>query len=127
MEDRKSLSNSLFNFCKEIRIQVYLSKKKSECTDVEFRKVKPVDYKLFQVADLVCTMELLSEKSENRSFSNSETESFCSIRIFKKNNLKPIQKRSCSTIFFDLWHIYLVAYISIKYFILLRIPEQIFR
>ena len=31
-------------------------------TDVEFRKVKPVDYKLFQVADLVCTMELLSEK-----------------------------------------------------------------
>ena len=113
MEDRKSLSNSLFNFCKEIRIQVYLSKKKSECTDVEFRKVKPVDYKLFQVADLVCTMELLSEKSENRSFSNSETESFCSIRIFKKNNLKPIQKRSCSTIFliygtYILWHIYLL-------------------
>lgn len=62
-------------------------------TDVEFRKVKPVDYKLFQVADLVCTMELLSEKSENRFFSSSETEFFCSIRNFKKNYLKPIQKK----------------------------------
>lgn len=62
-------------------------------TDVEFRKVTPVDYKLFQVADLVCTMELLNEKSENRSFSNSETEFFCSIRDFKKNYLKPIQKK----------------------------------
>lgn len=27
---------------------------------VEFRKVQPVDYKLFQVADLICTTELLS-------------------------------------------------------------------
>lgn len=34
-------------------------------THVEFRKVKPVDYKLFQVADLICTMELLAEKAEN--------------------------------------------------------------
>lgn len=32
---------------------------------VEFRKVKPVDYKLFQVADLICTLELLSEKAES--------------------------------------------------------------
>ena len=30
--------------------------KKSEYTDVEFRKVKPVDYKLFQVVYLVCSM-----------------------------------------------------------------------
>lgn len=28
--------------------------------DVEVRKVKPIDYKLFQVADLVCTMERLA-------------------------------------------------------------------
>ena len=62
-------------------------------TDVEFRKVKPVDYKLFQVADLVCTMELLSEKAENHSFSKSETEFFCSVRDFKKNYLKPLQKK----------------------------------
>ena len=31
-------------------------------THVEFRKVKPVDYKLFQIADLICTMELLAQK-----------------------------------------------------------------
>lgn len=62
-------------------------------TDVAFRKVKLVDYKLFQVADLVCTMELLSEKAENRSFLKSETEFFCSIRDFRKNYLKPLQKK----------------------------------
>ena len=65
--------------------------KKSEYTDVEFRKVKPVDYKLFQVVDLVCTMELLSEKTDNRSFSRSEMEFFCSMRDFKKNYLKYIK------------------------------------
>ncbi|MCM1160667.1 MAG: DUF3800 domain-containing protein [Roseburia sp.] len=37
---------------------------------VEFRKVKPVDYKLFQVADLICTMELLAEKAFMRNFSD---------------------------------------------------------
>ena len=62
-------------------------------TDVEFRKVKPVDYKLFQVADLVCTMELLSEKAESCSFSKSEKEFFCSVRDFRKNYLKPLQKK----------------------------------
>lgn len=30
---------------------------------VEFRKVKPIDYKLFQIADLICTMELLAENT----------------------------------------------------------------
>lgn len=39
---------------------------------VEFRKVKPVDYKLFQAADLICTMELLAEKADTNSFSRSE-------------------------------------------------------
>lgn len=59
---------------------------------VEFRKVKPVDYKLFQVADLICTMELLSEKAAVNSFSNSELEFFDNIRDFKKNYLKHIYK-----------------------------------
>lgn len=57
---------------------------------VEFRKVKPVDYKLFQVADLLCTMELLKLKAEMNSFSKSEKEFFWSAREFKKNYLKPI-------------------------------------
>ena len=56
--------------------------------DVEIRRVKPVDYKLFQVADLICTMELLSEKVSNGSFTSSETEFFYSAREFKKKYLK---------------------------------------
>lgn len=43
-------------------------------THVEFRKVKPVDYKLFQIADLICTMEFLAEKADTNSFSRSEME-----------------------------------------------------
>ena len=63
-------------------------------THVEFRKVKPVDYKLFQIADLVCTMELLNEKAQNNSFSRSELEFFGNIRDFKKNYLKHLQKKA---------------------------------
>ncbi len=60
---------------------------------VEFRKVQPVDYKLFQVADLVCTAELLAIKAEKKAFSKSETEFFHSIRNFKKEYLKAIQDK----------------------------------
>ena len=59
-------------------------------TQVEFRKVKPVDYKLFQVADLICTTELLEEKT---TLSHSETEFFGGRRTFIKNYLKPIKKK----------------------------------
>ena len=62
-------------------------------SNVEFRKVKPVEYKLFQVADLVCTLELLSAKSETDLFSNSEIEFFNSIREFKKNYYKWISRK----------------------------------
>ena len=57
---------------------------------VEYRKVKPVDYKLFQVADLICTTELLNEKPV---LSHSETEFFGSKREFSKNYLKSIRKK----------------------------------
>ena len=62
-------------------------------THVEFRKVKPIDYKLFQIADLVCTLELLEEKSNSNSFSHSENEFFGNRRDFKKNYLKHIKKK----------------------------------
>ena len=39
---------------------------------VDFRKVKPADYRLFRVADPVCTMELLEEKADANSFTKSE-------------------------------------------------------
>ncbi|MCR5653496.1 MAG: hypothetical protein K6F88_06815, partial [Ruminococcus sp.] len=62
-------------------------------SDVEFRKVGPVQYKLFQVADLICTMELLKEKAKLKTFSKSETEFFYSIRDFRKNYLKYILQK----------------------------------
>lgn len=60
---------------------------------VEFRKVQPVDYKLFQVADLICSLELLSLKADTKSFTKSELEFFGTIRDFKKNYLKPLAKK----------------------------------
>ncbi len=62
-------------------------------THVEFRKVKPIDYKLFQIADLICTMELLAEKAESNSFTHSEMDFFHNSRDFKKNYLKHIRKK----------------------------------
>lgn len=61
--------------------------------NVDFRKVRPSDYKLFQVADLICTWELLALKSESNSFSISEKEFFDSPKEFKKNRLKLIRKK----------------------------------
>lgn len=61
--------------------------------NVEFRKVTPADYKLFQVADLICTWELLALKSEHNSFTASEMEFFYSPKYFKKNRLKLIRKK----------------------------------
>lgn len=60
---------------------------------VEFRKVLPVDYKLFQVADLICSLELLALKAETNMFTKSETEFFGSVRDFKKNYMKPLLKK----------------------------------
>lgn len=60
---------------------------------IDFRKVKPVDYKLFQVADLVCTMELLEEKAESNSFTKSERDFLGAPRDFKKNQLKYLKKK----------------------------------
>ena len=122
VEERKRLFNALFNFARRLDFQYSCIKvKKSECPDVitmtskvskaladvlrnnavfstlyahvEFRKVKSVDYKLFQIADLICTMELLSEKAETNSFTRSEMEFFDNIRDFKKNYLKHIKKK----------------------------------
>lgn len=62
-------------------------------SNVEFRKVKPNEYKLFQVADLICTVELLSKKIETNSVTRSEIDFFDGMRKFKKNYLKWIRKK----------------------------------
>ncbi len=58
--------------------------------NVEFRKVIPSQYRLFQVADLICTLKLAELKLLRNSLSNSERKFFKDNRTFKKNYLKPL-------------------------------------
>ena len=50
------------------------------------------DYRLFQAADMFCSMELITLKLENSSISASEIEFFGNLRDLKKNYLKPLAK-----------------------------------
>ena len=59
----------------------------------EFRKVMPTDYRLFQVADLFCTLELVCLKDDHGIMSKSENDFFGSMRDMKKNYLKPMHKK----------------------------------
>lgn len=61
--------------------------------NVEFRKVIPSQYRLFQVADLICTLKLTELKLENPTLSKSEKAFFEDKRTLKKNDLKPIKKK----------------------------------
>lgn len=61
---------------------------------VEFRKVMPANYRLFQVADLVCTIKLTELKMRDKTLSKSEKLIFDNERTFKKNYLKPIKSKS---------------------------------
>ena len=58
-----------------------------------FRKVMPSEYKLFQAADLLCSLELIKLKLESNMFSKSEKIFFGNIRDLKKNYLKPLIKK----------------------------------
>ena len=66
-------------------------------SNVEFRRVLPFDYKLFQVADLICTIELVKKKYETGIQSSSEKGFFGSGRDFNKNYLKPLNKLKFDT------------------------------
>ena len=61
--------------------------------NVEFRKVIPSDYRLFQIADLVCTLQLLELKYDNHVLSNSEMRFFENDRTLKKNYIKPLKQK----------------------------------
>jgi len=65
----------------------------TELSDYDVRKVMPSDYRLFQVADLICTLELLEHKIQNQELSNSELLIFHSKRDLKKDFLKGIHKK----------------------------------
>ena len=61
--------------------------------NVVFRKVMPSHYKLFQVADLLCTMYLIQLKMEGKHLSKTELIFFGNQRDLKKNYLKPLSKK----------------------------------
>lgn len=64
--------------------------------NVEFRKVMPADYRLFQVADLICTLKLTELKMKSHTMSKSEFFFFGDERTLKKNYLKPLAKKELS-------------------------------
>ena len=61
--------------------------------NVEFKLAFPAKYKLLQLSDLVCTLELLSIKAEAKALSKSELSFFESYRVLKKNYLRIIARK----------------------------------
>ncbi len=56
--------------------------------------VKPANYRLFQVADLICTVSLIAAKTEaGMPLTKSEDKFFGGLRRFKRNVLKPIMAK----------------------------------
>ncbi len=56
--------------------------------NIEFRKVEPSNYRLFQIADLCCTMELIRAKAKNGNLNKSESLFFGSKQALRKNYLR---------------------------------------
>ena len=61
--------------------------------NVEFKRVIPSNYRLFQVADLMCTLKLTELKMNKHILSRSEIYFFKDERTFKKNYIKPIERK----------------------------------
>lgn len=61
--------------------------------NVEFRHVQPNQYKLFQVADMICTLELSKIKYDNKILSLSEENFYESRRKFRDFYYKTIKKK----------------------------------
>ena len=62
--------------------------------NVVFKRVLPKDYRLFQVADLACTIKLAELKMENHALSKSEQAFFEDERTLRKNYIKAIEKKA---------------------------------
>lgn len=65
----------------------------SELTNYEVRKAYQKDYRLSQVADLMCTLKSLEDKVEKKTLSKSEQLMFHSYSDLNKDFLKRIRKK----------------------------------
>lgn len=63
-------------------------------SNVDFRHVSPKQYKLLQVADFICSMELLKQKRDNNLITKSESNFFYKPQELSKNYLKSIKKKA---------------------------------
>ena len=61
--------------------------------EVEFRKAEPQKYRLLQVADFVCSMELLKIKRNENRLSKSEEKFFYKPQELKKTFLKNLENK----------------------------------
>ena len=59
----------------------------------DIRKVLPVDYRLFQVADMLCTFAIINEKANENGLSISEKLVLHSYSDFKKDFLKDLEEK----------------------------------
>jgi hypothetical protein len=99
------LKERLVKFMQYERIVVYYDNGQAELTNIlvsvfnailsniEFRRVVPNDYKLFQTADLLCSLELTALKAKRKILSSSELSFFGSARDFEKSYMKAIRKK----------------------------------
>ena len=99
------IKDHLVYFSSFDRIVVYYDYGQSEITtiltsvlnslinDVEFRHVQPYQYKLFQVADMICTLELVKIKYDTNTVSNSEQHFYGTKKNFKDYYYKTITKK----------------------------------
>lgn len=65
----------------------------TELTDFEMRKVHPVNYRLFQAADLLCTLALLQQRYDANSLTRSDLLMFHSRNDLRKDFLKRIKEK----------------------------------
>ena len=64
-------------------------------SNVEFRKVVPSEYRLFQISDMLCTLKLIELKMKSKAMSRSELAFFnYSDRILKKEYLKHVADKT---------------------------------
>jgi hypothetical protein len=60
--------------------------------EVDMRKAEPQEYRLFQAADMLCSLELLNEKAKENKLTHSELLFFKGRRRLVKNYLKSLEK-----------------------------------
>ena len=87
------------------KVIVYYDNGQAEITDIlntllnvfffniEFRKVVPAHYRLFQVADLCCTLQLLRLKDEKNALSRSDLLFFSNARSLRKDYLNKLEPK----------------------------------